>query len=322
MSDNGMPVGGIEEYWETPQTLNETWGYNRFDERWKSATEVIHRLVAIVSQGGNYLLNVGPTGEGVIPDTSVQILNEVGDWMQKYHQSIYGTTASPFPRLPWGWCTVKGDKLFLHILNWPSDDILQLPGLHNNVVRAFFMRDSTRRLEVHRSRNDLTIELAGHRDMMDVHNTVIVLRIEGTPRVDPVIVAQAPDGTIRLDYVTARTDGEAVKRFNRKGKFHISKMQDGDDTIEWSFDVSEAGRFFVEITYAAIPAWQKQPYSITVGQQILPAEVESTGDWYEYKSFRIGRIDLTTGKHKLALAPTEELSNYLMYFSDLRLIPE
>jgi len=62
MGDNGMPIGGIEEYWETPQTLNETWGYSQFDHEWKSAKEVIHRLVAIVSQGGNYLLNVGPTG--------------------------------------------------------------------------------------------------------------------------------------------------------------------------------------------------------------------------------------------------------------------
>jgi alpha-L-fucosidase len=67
LNDNGMPIGGIEEYWETPQTLNETWGYSRFDTQWKSHREVIRRLVEIASRGGNYLLNVGPTAEGVIP---------------------------------------------------------------------------------------------------------------------------------------------------------------------------------------------------------------------------------------------------------------
>ena len=58
LNDNGMPPGGIEEYWETPQTLNDTWGYNKFDHDWKPAGEVIRRLVSIVSNGGNYLLNV------------------------------------------------------------------------------------------------------------------------------------------------------------------------------------------------------------------------------------------------------------------------
>ena len=57
MNDNGMPTGGLDEYWETPQTLNTTWGYSKFDQEWKTPAGVIHRLVEIVSKGGNYLLN-------------------------------------------------------------------------------------------------------------------------------------------------------------------------------------------------------------------------------------------------------------------------
>ena len=102
MTDNGMPIGGIEEYWETPQTLNDTWGYSKQDQNWKSPEEIIRRMVTIVSNGGNYLLNVGPTGEGIIPAPSVGILTEVGKWMEINSESIYGTSPSPFSyQLPW-----------------------------------------------------------------------------------------------------------------------------------------------------------------------------------------------------------------------------
>ena len=67
MNDNGMPNGGLEEYWETPQTLNHTWGYSRFDQEWKTPANVIFRLVEIVSKGGNYLLNIAPWATAACP---------------------------------------------------------------------------------------------------------------------------------------------------------------------------------------------------------------------------------------------------------------
>ena len=77
-NDNLMPPGGLEEFWETPQTLNETWGYSKFDTLWKSPEAVTQRLVEIVSRGGNYLLNIGPTGEGEIPKATMEIFKKVG----------------------------------------------------------------------------------------------------------------------------------------------------------------------------------------------------------------------------------------------------
>lgn len=103
-----MPIGGIDEYWESPQTLNGTWGYNPYDELWKSPEEVLDRLVKIVSCGGNYLLNVGPTGDGVIPEESVRIITEAGQWVNRNGESIYGASPSPFSELPFGYCTVNG----------------------------------------------------------------------------------------------------------------------------------------------------------------------------------------------------------------------
>jgi len=320
MNDNGMPIGGIEEYWETPQTLNETWGYSDFDHQWKRPEEVIRRLVEIVSRGGNYLLNVGPDGEGVVPEPSVRILQAVGRWVSANGESIYGTTASPFHELPWGYCTVKGTTLYLHVFDWPPDHRLRLLGLHTAARSATLLTDSAKRLPIRQA--DGCLEITVPDEPSDPVNTVIAVNLKGTLHVDPPIVSQANDGTIALDYIRAITGGRTVKRFNRKGKFHISRWTTPEDTIVWHVDVATPGRFNVKITYAADAQWSGQPYVVQVGQTKLEAEVQPTGKSYEYKTISLGTIQISQpGRHKLLMRPAKKLDNDLMYFRALELVP-
>jgi alpha-L-fucosidase len=93
MGDNEIADKAPGFDWENPGTLNSTYGYNRNDNNWIDAREIIFRLVDIVSKGGNYLLNVGPTAEGLIPQPSVDRLMEVGTWMETNQDAIYGTSA-------------------------------------------------------------------------------------------------------------------------------------------------------------------------------------------------------------------------------------
>jgi alpha-L-fucosidase len=324
LTDNGMPVGGIEEAWETPQTLNDTWGYSKYDDNWKSPEEIIRRMVTIVSKGGNYLLNVGPTGEGVIPAASINILNSVGEWMHENSESIYGASPSPFPaELPWGFCTTRGDLLYLHVFDWPGDGILKLKGLNNRIRNAFLLTDKERKLQVNRDKNgQLMILLPESRP--DQVNSVVVLQIAGTPDIDPLVIQQIGAEPIVLDYLTASTSGKAVKRFNRKGEsgqFHISKMEEPDDIIEWRVNIFNPGTYEVSITYAAIPGWENCPYKVSAGKEQITGVVRSTHGWYEYKTEKIGQIRVSKkGETRFRLYPEHHMDHYLMYFSSLQLL--
>ena len=144
-----IPPDGVPgQDWETCMTMNNTWGYRASDENWKPAEQLIRNLIDIASKGGNYLLNVGPTSEGVIPEPSVERLKAIGRWMAVNGEAIYGTTASPFKeRFAWGRCTKKvsadGTTLYLHVFEWPADRRIVLRGLKNEVASAVLLANAT-----------------------------------------------------------------------------------------------------------------------------------------------------------------------------------
>jgi alpha-L-fucosidase len=120
---------------EVNMTINNSWGYNANDLNWKSAQLLIRNLSDISSKDGNYLLNVGPTAEGVIPQPEVDRLLAIGRWMKVNGEAIYATHGGPFTKpLDWGRTTQRiwpggGATLYLHVWDWPTDGKILLPGV-------------------------------------------------------------------------------------------------------------------------------------------------------------------------------------------------
>lgn len=110
--------------WESCLTMNNTWGFKSVDHNWKSDEILIHSLVEIVSKGGNLLLNVGPTAEGLIPGPSVERLEAMGAWLNLNGEAIYGAKASPYEKPDWGRYTRKEGFIYAHVFEWPEDGIL------------------------------------------------------------------------------------------------------------------------------------------------------------------------------------------------------
>ncbi|MCH2131379.1 MAG: alpha-L-fucosidase [Pirellulaceae bacterium] len=134
-----IPDTGPGYDWETCMTMNGTWGYKSYDHDWKSTEDLIRKLVDIASKGGNFLLNVGPTAGGIIPQPSVDRLAAMGDWLEVNGDSIYATTASPFEKPDWGRYTKKPGKLFAHVFDWPEDKRLSVPVPGDRVDRVYLL---------------------------------------------------------------------------------------------------------------------------------------------------------------------------------------
>ncbi len=140
-----IPGGKTVEPFEVCMTLNGHWGYNRFDDKWKSPATVVRNIADIVSKGGNYLLNVGPTAEGEIPAEGIAILKEVGAWTSTNAAAIYGAGPTPFGAETnaedWR-CTTQPGKLFFTLLKWPGEKFA-LPKFSNQITRAYLLADSS-----------------------------------------------------------------------------------------------------------------------------------------------------------------------------------
>ena len=321
MNDNGMPAGGMDEYWETPQTLNGTWGYSKFDQEWKTPANVIQRMVEIVSKGGNYLLNIGPMADGTIPAPSVAVLEKVGEWMRRNGESIYGTGACPVGQFPWGRCTVKGERVYLHAFQRPADGVLRVGGLRNDVRTAYALQTPGRKLAISRENGVAAIRLPAQG--WEEGSTVFVLEVAGKPEAEAEPVTQGSDSPFHLDSVNGRTAGGAMKRFNRDGGFHIGRWTKPEDQASWDLLVSQPGRYRVRIRYAATREWAGRKYVVQLGEQRLEKTVEATGEWYAYQSFDLGVVTLARkGAMRVVIRPAEAGKENLMYFNWLLLEPE
>ncbi|MBB4905456.1 alpha-L-fucosidase [Actinophytocola algeriensis] len=185
LGDNEIPSVPLDGTWQTPASVyHETWGYRSWQERDDlpgKVRDLVTGLTSVRARGGNYLLNIGPRGDGSVVEFEADVLRGMGDWLRRHPGAVLGAQATRFGGQPWGEVTVNGRDLFLHVTHWPSAGELRLPGLATKVRDV--REDGANRLRWHRSGDDLVVTLPAtpHDEVLPV----VRVRLGGELRIIP-----------------------------------------------------------------------------------------------------------------------------------------
>jgi alpha-L-fucosidase len=293
--------------WESCMTMNNHWGYNKNDQNWKSTQTLIRNLVDCASKGGNYLLNVGPTSEGLIPGPSIERLAEIGKWMKVNRESIYGTKASPFEKLDFGRCTQKAlsggkTRLYLHVFNWPADGKLVVPGLKNDIKKAWLLTDKQRKpLSASADLQGQMITVPAQAP--DAIASVIIVQIKGAPDIAPTPILPEADGSVKLPATEANLHGEVQYESDRT-KRCIGFWTNPDDYVDWDFRVSKPGKFVVVAETAT--HGDGAVLTVSAGNSQVRLKVPSTSDYTKFQKTEVGTLEIPAGTTKLAVRPVKD----------------
>jgi alpha-L-fucosidase len=306
LGDNQIPAGRVSGAWETPATLNDTWGYKTDDKHWKTTRDLLFLLVDLASKGVNYLLNVGPTARGVIPAASVKRLREMGRWLRTNGEAIHGADPSPFP------CEVEGvritareGRLYLLFTRWPGRRFV-LRGLFSTVLGARVLRTGkplkfVQSVDGRTGVHALALSLPSRAPDRPV--ATVVLDVEGIPQADPLPLQQT-DGRIELYPFMARIHGrERAERLGISPNGSTCRWTAKSDWLSWEFRVAEPGEFEVRVV-TSLQRRQREwvgghRVAVTIGRERVAGRIreDETRDtpraqYFPEKVTRLGRVRL------------------------------
>lgn len=307
-SEQHIPDGFGVEPWETCMTMNNHWSYNRADHKWRPVKELIRNLVDISSKDGNFLLNVGPTGEGVIPQESVDRLQAVGKWMKINGDSVYETEGVPGEQPKWGRLTMRrmGEKsnVYLNVFDWPGEQgkPLQVP-LANQVKRCYALSDPNRTFEATTSEFGLEVKVSG--DAPDEVSSVIVLELDDLPKTSaPRPIGQDDKGVIALAYDRAELidlDGPPARLYSPDKA--VGYWGHASSEAHWKFEVTTPGSFRLT---AETSGPKPRTFNVSVGDQVHSVSMDATEGFKTYAPIEVESFRLDAGIHTIKFIPQKD----------------
>jgi alpha-L-fucosidase len=242
-----FPVTGD---WEAIPTTNESYGYHKFDNSHKPVSHFIQLIASAASRGGNLLMNIGPKGDGTFDIKDQHILAGIGAWMKKNGESIYGTEASPLPLQNWGVSTVKENKLYLHIFNWPSDGKLYVGGLRSDIASISLLTDPSKKISFTRSSDNYVLNVGNN--AADTVNMVLVVKLKNKLSTDSVRFVSPNISQTRLLAFDAVQTGKGLSFGDGKtDRYFVENWKSKEQSLSWTFKTITPMSYNVTAKYIA-----------------------------------------------------------------------
>lgn len=301
MGDNASPDFKMGAIWQTPASMfDETWGYRSWQLRGdpkEKAIEKLTGLIKVVSNGGNYLLNIGPMGDGSIVPFERKVLSIIGTWFQRNREAIYGTSPSPLPGQEWGVITSKPGKLFLFIQKAPEDGKIIIRGLRSKPLSAYLLPGKSKPLIVSYIDGEPALDISN----MVSEGLIKVIAIEYKGQLEyvpPKTVARSEGGSYEL------TSSNAIKYHSYSGQDYYT-TRPTVIKMEWVISDAEEGRYNMILRYS--PGNTRKKLRITInGKQnevmpdINPGAAPGTGPIPRLSSIALAQGKLNTIQISLA----------------------
>jgi hypothetical protein len=290
--------------WEAIPTTNESYGWNALDQRYKPVSYFIQLIAKTAAKGGNTLLNIGPRGNGVIDQPDTAILEGIARWMQVNAESIRGTHRTPLDRQSWGDSTVKENRLYLHVFDWPANEELVVGGLQSTVRKVYLLGDAHRRaLPFHwTSAHDLAIRVpAAAPDPVD---TVIVVDTAGAVTAAPGRFIETRWGSTQLLAFDAQAQGSGFSYGDGKaGRYYVEGLESAGNSLQWNVRADMPANVRLRIRYSTEvegPAESNKPAGgelvVQYGDQILRAPVDAVENAEDIRTAELGSVALKSGQ--------------------------
>lgn len=310
LGDNQLGKEKYEYPWQTPATIAHSWGYNSRQDKWKSTSTILKSLIGNVSLNGNLMLNIGPRADGSLPYEALSRLNDMGDWLKKNGNSIYGSEAFDLRTNlhDWGTLTYKEINpnkhyVFLHVFNWPLKRLLKLTGIRSKPKKIFSLSDKENKSLNFKHKSVLT-EINLPKNPFDKYISVIVLEYDKKPIAYKGLVAESSEGGYSLNlenYNYINGDGK-INEAKKYGTIPKNILVQKKQILKWKIFISEPGEYSVDSSYSFQDNKDGGYIKFEINDTKLKQKFKSTGktvgeplqDWVidNYKSNKLGSFKI------------------------------
>jgi hypothetical protein len=313
--------------WEAIPTTNESYGYHQFDSSHKPASSFIQLIAKAASRGGNLLMNIGPKGDGAFDTKDLRILDSIGKWMDENGESIYGTHSSLLPLQSWGVSTQKGNKVYLHVFDWPADGKLYVGGFTSYAVEKAYLQTAASNIlpVVNLNTTDCFIKVPA--SAPDIINTVIVLEVK--PKSKTNVTAYLSD-SIRFKSPNIKDERFLAFDAELRGKglsygdgkadrYYVENWQIlKGQSLVWKFRTLESAAYKIIVKYI-VPENGGGSFALSVSDGFgSGADIEDSKG--KVVTREIGVASLMAGDHEITISPSKIKPGGLMRLLEMRLV--